>query len=458
MENMTAEEIAKAAGGEIICGRSDIAISSVAIDSRKVQNGGLFFALKGNRVDGHDFINDAFVSGANVAVTDRDIACNENTIIKTASSLRALQGVAAHYRSKFEIPIVAVTGSVGKTTTKEICYAVLSAKYKTLKSEGNLNSDIGMPLSVFGLGKNYEAAVFEMGMSSAGEIAVMTQIAKPYIGVISNIGVSHIEKLGSRENILKAKLEIEQGLLPDGLMIMNGDDFLLWEQREKLLHKTLYFGIENQKCDFLATNISFGASFSEFDVKSSFGVFHAKINVLGYHNVYNALAAISVGLSLGLSFEEVAEGLLFFRNAAMRQNIREENGIILFEDCYNASPDSMKAALKVLSTLNANKKIAVLSDMLELGEHSKKMHFDIGKLVAESADYLICYGNFASDFTDGAKRSGMNEEKCLQFANAHACAGALSKIAEQGDAILFKGSRGMKVEEVLNLFIEWRAK
>lgn len=454
MENMTAEEIAKAAGGEIICGRNDSTISSVAIDSRKVQSGGLFFALKGNRVDGHDYINDAFISGATVAVTDRDIPCNENTIIKTASSLRALQGVAAHYRSKFEIPIVAVTGSVGKTTTKEICYAVLSSKYKTLKSEGNLNSDIGMPLSVFGLSKSYEAAVFEMGMSSAGEIAVMTQIAKPYIGVISNIGVSHIEKLGSRENILKAKLEIEQGLLPDGLMIMNGDDALLWEQRDKLLHKTLYFGIENQKCDFLATNISFGASFSEFDIKSSFGVFHAKINVLGYHNVYNALAAISVGLSLGLSFEEVAEGLLFFRNAAMRQNIREENGIIIFEDCYNASPDSMKAALKVLGSLNANKKIAVLSDMLELGEHSKKMHFDVGKMVAQAADYLICYGNFAPYIIDGAKADGMNEEKCLLFANANECAEALSKIAEQGDAILFKGSRGMKVEDVLNLFTE----
>ncbi len=454
MEIMTADEVERASSGEIICGRQDVSINSVSIDSRKVKKGSLFVAFIGKRVDGHNYIEDAFANGASIALVEKDIVSNNGVIIKTSCSLRAMQSIASHYRQKFDIPIVAITGSVGKTTTKEICAAVISSRYKTLKSEGNLNSDIGMPLSVFGLDSSFEAAVFEMGMTNLGEISLMSHIARPYIAVITNIGVSHIEKLSSRDNILKAKMEIENGLMSDGVMILNGDDPLLFSHKNKILHNLVCFGINNEKCEYRAKDIVYGNNYTEFIVVCPFGEFFARINVLGLHNVYNALAAVCVGLSLGLSFEEIAEGLLFFRNPVMRQNIKDYNGITIIEDCYNASPESMRAALNVLGDMKKSFKIAVLSDMLELGEHSIEMHKKIGEFAVKKTDYILCFGTNAKYYIEGAIKAGMKKNRCFHFDDALLCVNKLKEMKGKDKVILFKGSRGMKVEDCMNKYLE----
>jgi UDP-N-acetylmuramoyl-tripeptide--D-alanyl-D-alanine ligase len=453
MDLLTLEEIAKAANGEILNFKENTLIKGISIDSRKIKEGCLFICLEGNRADGHSYIRDAVKLGAKAVLTQKDVDVCDIPVIKTPSTLRGLQGIASYYRQKYDIPVVAVTGSVGKTTTKEFVYSILSAKYKTLKSEGNLNSDIGMPLSVFGLDSTYEAAVFEMGMSGFGEIATMTHIAKPHIAVITNIGVSHIERLGTRENILKAKLEITQGFTADGIMILNGDDPLLKNIKPKLGFETLYYGIDNKNCDYKAQNVISCNNYTEFEVVTPYGEFFAKINTLGLHNVYNALVAISVGFSLGLSIEEIKDGLLFFKNAAMRQSIKEYGSISVIDDCYNASPDSMEAAIKVLYEMKKTTKIAVLADMLELGELSKTMHKKVGNL-ASRVDYLLCYGEKSIYYIEGALENGMDKEKVFHFESLTLCADFLKNKAFKDCAILFKGSRGMKCEECLERFLE----
>jgi len=450
LEIITTGDIAKSCSGEIVFGREDTTVSNVCIDSRKAKEGSLFIAIQGQKADGHDFCQQVAQSGATAVLVEKDIEDCGITVIKVSSTLLALQSLAESYRKKFAVPVIAVTGSVGKTTTKELCALVMNQKYKTLKNEGNLNSTIGMPLSVFDLDSSFEAAIFEMGMSGLGEIAAMSHIAKPDVGVITNIGVSHIEKLGSVENILKAKLEIENGMYADGVLVINGDDKKLWEARNKFVHMYISYGIDNSECDVRANNIKIYNDRTEFDIIYKQNTINCCIRAVGLHYVYNCLAATAAGSALGLSLQEAASGISLFKTVGQRQNIIKKENFTIIEDCYNASPDSMKAALDVLRTLEGNKKIAVLGDILELGKSAPILHEKVGKS-AFGIDTLILYGEYAQSYKKGAMSVGLSQEKifCFEAAEKQKCIEKIKELSTDGNCVLVKGSRGMKMEELI---------
>ena len=433
-----------------VCGE-DKQVLSICTDTRKITQGSLFIALVGERFDGHDFVATAFEKGAVAAVCSRPVEADGEVLVVENTGMALLE-IAAYYRSLFSIPFVGITGSVGKTTTKEMVYAVLSEKFNTLKNEGNLNNEIGLPTTVFRLDSDYEAAILEMGMSAFGEISRLAKVAQPNVGIITKIGVSHIEHLGSREGILKAKLEILDGLKPNAPLIVNGDDDLL---STVMLddRKVITFGIENEKCDYRAVNIEQSGYNTCFTVVYNGGKQSVTIPTVGTHNVYNALSAFAAGLYLGVTPESAALGLSKYVTSGMRQNVREINGITVIEDCYNASPDSVRAATKVLSTMKANKKALVFGDMLELGEISESAHREVGALVASNGiDRFYTYGEMASLAAQNAEANGMKFVKA--FDDKAALAAQLKADINEGDAVLFKASRGMKLEEVISIFAE----
>lgn len=457
MKQITAEQIALWCGGRILCGDRQALVTSVCVDSRQVVAGSLFVAMPGERVDGHDYIEKAIAAGATCVISEKEILSDSCCVILVDHSLKALQDAARGYRKTMDFHCVAVTGSVGKTTTKEFLYAVLSSRYHTLKTRGNLNSDSGMPLMAFELTEEHQAAVFEMGMNRKGEIAELTKVGRPDLAVITNIGVSHIEYLGSRHNILYAKLEIERGLAKNGVMILNGDDDLLRSVAGKLKHKAVYYAIDNPNATYRAENICEGEDFTLFDVVTPVGRMQARIHTVGRHNVLNSLAAVTVGLYSGLSLKESVEALLRFENAAMRQNIYEYHGVTIHEDCYNASPDSMKAAFSTLAR-HKGRRIAVIADMLELGKFAPEMHKTVGGYAADGCDILISYGEYAHHYRDAAKEKGMEPSRIYAAKDAEHAAQLLLDLVRRGDAVLFKGSRGLHTEKVLEILKEeWKA-
>jgi UDP-N-acetylmuramoyl-tripeptide--D-alanyl-D-alanine ligase len=453
MEHITAGQIAAWCEGRILCGDPEAAVTAVCVDSRQVQAGSMFVAMPGERVDGHDYIEKAAAAGASCVICEKEMTVDGCCVILVENSLKALQMAARGYRKSMDIRCVAVTGSVGKTTTKEFLYAVLSSRYHTLKTRGNLNSDSGMPLMAFELTKEHEAAVFEMGMNHKGEIAALTKVGKPDLAVITNIGVSHIEHLGSRHNILYAKLEIERGLGRNGVMILNGDDDLLRSMAGKLKHKTVYFGIDNKKAQYRAENICEGDGVTEFDAVTPAGTCRARIGTVGRHNVLNAMAAVTVGLYNGISLEQSVAALLRFENAAMRQNIYEYNGITVHEDCYNASPDSMKAAFSTLAN-HKGRRVAVIADMLELGKFAKQMHETVGGYAVGNCDILITYGENSAYYRQAAEAAGMAKANIYAATDATEAGKILMGLVRRGDAVLFKGSRGLHTEKVLEILKE----
>lgn len=432
------------------CGE-DKQILSICTDTRKITEGSLFVALVGERFDGHDFVGAAFEKGAVAAVCSKPVDVNGEVLL-VENTGTALLEIAAYYRSLFSIPFVGITGSVGKTTTKEMVYAVLSEKYNTLKNEGNLNNEIGLPTTVFRLDSDYEAAILEMGMSAFGEISRLAKVAQPNAGIITKIGVSHIEHLGSREGILKAKLEILDGLKPNAPLIVNGDDDLLGTVALSD-RRVIKFGIENENCDYRAVGIEQSGYNTCFTVIYDGGEQSVTIPTVGTHNVYNALSAFAVGLHLGVSPEKAALGLSKYVTSGMRQNVREVNGITVIEDCYNASPDSVRAATEVLSTMKAGTKVLVFGDMLELGEISESAHREVGALVASKGiDRFYTYGEMAALAAESAKENGIGFVKA--FDDKAALAAQLRADLKEDDAVLFKASRGMKLEEVIRIFSE----
>lgn len=442
------KEIAAALGSSC---KEDRDVLSICTDSRKITEGCLFIALVGERFDGHDFVAAAFEQGAVAAVCSKPVEANGEIILVNNTGAAFLQ-LAAYYRSLFSIPVVGITGSVGKTTTKEMVYAVLSEKYKTLKNEGNLNNEIGLPTTVFRLDADYEAAILEMGMSAFGEISRLTRVAQPNIGIISKIGVSHIEHLGSREGILKAKLEILEGLKPGAPLIVNGDDDLL-STVELSDRRVIRFGIENAGNDYLAKDIQQGEQSTTFTVVFADKVRTVTIPTVGRHNVYNALSAFAAGIELGVTPEQAAAGLEKYVTSGMRQRIREFNGIMLIEDCYNASPDSVRAATEVLVSSNGKTKALVFGDMLELGEISAAAHAEVGALAAEKkVDRLYTYGEMAELAAKEAQAKGIAFAK--NFDDKKELAIQLRADLSSGDTVLFKASRGMKLEEVIAAFTE----
>ncbi len=432
------------------CGE-DKQVLNICTDTRKITQGSLFIALTGERFDGHDFVESAFEKGAVAAVCSRPVEAN-GEIFTVENTGKALLDIAAYYRSLFSIPFVGITGSVGKTTTKEMVYAVLSEKYNTLKNEGNLNNEIGLPTTVFRLDSDYEAAILEMGMSDFGEISRLAAVAQPNVGIITKIGVSHIEHLGSREGILKAKLEILDGLKPGAPLIVNGDDDLLSTVRLSD-RRVVTFGIENSECDYRAVKISRNGYSTSFTVLFEGGSQDVTIPTVGIHNVYNALSAFASGVYLGVKPESAANGLSKYVTSGMRQNVRCFNGITLIEDCYNASPDSVRAAIEVLAGMEAGTKTFVFGDMLELGDISEQAHREVGELIASKGiDRFYTYGEMAAVAAREAQECGAGCVKA--FNDKHQLAEQLKSTLKSSDAVLFKASRGMKLEEVIKSFTE----
>lgn len=447
MKKLSVKEIADFIGGEFL--GTDCEIADVTTDSRKVSTDGLFVGIKGERVDGNDFAEGFLKNGGACAVTERKITVPDKKAAIVVSDTKAALGeIAKYYRLKLSADVVGVTGSVGKTSTKDMIYSVLSQSFKTCATKGNFNNEIGVPLTVFGISEDAEKAVVEMGMSNAGEISVLTKIAKPKVAVITNIGTAHIGNLGSRENILKAKLEILEGLSDDGLVILNGDDPYLWSMRAKIKQEVLYFAIDNVDADFKATDILTDGEGSAF-CAVLYGKKHKfEINVAGKHHIYNALAAILCGVRFGMDTDAVAEGILKFQPGGMRQNIFFAGGAKIVEDCYNASADSMKSSLETLFSMkNGGRTIAVLGDMLEQGDFAEENHRLVGKYVAESkADVLITVGKDAHFIAESAADGGVAE--IYEFDENRLAGEFLCEYLKNGDTVLLKASRGMAFEEI----------
>lgn len=418
---------------------------SVIIDNRLAKPNSLFVAIKGERFDGHDFVESAFENGSSAVMVSRDIPIDKPYIL-VDDTRQALLDLARYYRLGFNGTVVGVTGSVGKTTTKSMIAQVLSASYKTLKTQGNLNNEIGLPKTLFGLDDTYGAAVIEMGMSGLGEISVLSKTALPTIGVITNIGVSHIETLGSRENILKAKLEVLEGMEKSAPLVTNGDDDML-RHLPVDGRKILLCGIDNTNCDCVASNIQNDGLSTSFTVNYKGEETPIVLPTVGEHNVMDSLFAYAVGRLSGIEPEKIAEALKMYKTEDMRQNIHEIGGIYVMEDCYNASPDSMQAAVSALMQIpTTGRRIAVLGDMLELGEISAQSHYEVGEMVKNAGiNILFCYGQESAKIAEGAE--GIDE--IFHFDDKEKLSRQLKNILKKGDAVLFKASRGMRLEEVI---------
>ncbi len=450
---LTLGEAADFCGGELFGASADARFFSYSTDSRKIAGGELFFALSGEKFDAHKFVPEVISAGALCAVVSKPQAEGIPHILvrDTRASLGAF---AKNYYSLFDSLTVGVTGSVGKTTTKEFIAAVLAEKYETAKTQGNFNNEIGLPMTLLAFEAPKKALVAEMGMSARGEISRLTRIALPDIAVITNVGSSHLENLGTRENIALAKLEIAEGLSEGGLLIVNGDEPLL-KQAKNAFKNTLFVSLLDKSCDYYAYNIKEEQGFTSFTYNSpkSAGE-NAKIPTAGRHNVYNALLAIAVGEAAGLTAQEIRTGLTAFTGAAMRAEATKRGEVTVIEDCYNASPESMRASIDVLSggTYGAGRKIAFLGEMRELGRDSAAMHFGVGEYVAKKGiDILFTFGENALEIARGAESAGMSAEKIFRITDTeNDCAAAekLKEIMKKDDIILFKASRALKLERI----------
>jgi len=448
------EELLNVIDGELLAGKLDTEFSGYTTDTRTVEEGQLFIPLVGENFNGNDFIEKAFNSGAAVCMISDlskrplEIDIKNKTLIFVKDSLVALQRTAAYLLIKADIPVVAVTGSTGKTTTKEMISSVLDQNYVVLKNEGNLNNHIGLPLTLLKLTEEHEIAILEMGMSGLDEIKRLSAIAQPQIGVITNIGESHIENLGSKEGIRKAKMEITSFMKKDDLLIVNGDDPYLTMEKDTLSVTKIMVG-EGSNCDLNLKSYTLNnENGSVFKVNYHGNLLEFRLQVPGYHNIQNALLAIAVGLHLGLDLDEVKRGITKYEGSKMRLNIYEVGEKIrVIDDAYNASPDSMKAALAVLGNYKHEKKIAVLGDMLEMGEFGVDAHKLIGTKAQEyGVDYLFLYGDMMEYAVKTACEAGITPNNIVHSTNRETLSKKLIEVLEPDSVILFKGSRGMEME------------
>jgi len=447
LESLSLSQIIGSVNGRINSSGIDceLKISNISTNSRDELLDSLFIPIVGENHDGHDYIESAFENGALCVLSEKIIEI-EKPVIFVDDTKKALLDLAEYYLSRFDIPVVAVTGSAGKTTTKDLIHSVLSVKLKTLKTEGNYNNEIGLPLTVFRLDSSHEAAILEMGMSGFGEIHRLSKVARPNVAVLTNVGTAHLEQLGSRENIFKAKCEIFDYLKPNGVIVANGDDYMLAKIKE-IRGDAVFYGI-NKIYDFYASEIEkhglFGTSFKINDCSET------RVNLPGKHMIYNALAAAAVGEALGLSSDEIAQGIAEFKpsSANRMEIVTAKSGLTIINDCYNANPDAMKAAIDVL--LEADGKTAcVLGDMLELGEHSAKLHREVGHYAAEKGvDLIICAGENAENIFMGAEE--VRSDCVYWFENKQVLSDRLVELLAGVDAVLVKASRGMKFEEIVS--------
>ena len=454
MEAMTIRELLEAVNGRLLGEFNDInrTVSRVETDSRTIHAGSLFIPLTGERFDGHAYINAALEGGAAGCLTqrERESYLPGKFYIKVDSTHRALRDLARYYKRKFPIPVVAITGSVGKTTTKDMVAAVLGEKYKVLKTEGNLNNDIGVPMTLLRLSGEHEVAVLELGMNHAGEIDYLSALVEPDVVLITNIGDSHIEHFGSREKILEAKCEIFHHARRAAFAVLNGDDPLLRTLEGKLPHEIIWCGT-GENNDYRASQVeSDGKSRITCRVDTPEMACTVEIPALGEHMVYPTLMAGAVGERFGLTQKEITDGILHFAPTKMRMNILQRgDGITILNDTYNANPQSMRAAVGVLGTSAGSYKVAVLGDMFELGTLAPALHAGVGEYLGKAGvDCLVAVGELAKHIADAAVRSGAPE--------VHYCATkeealpVLAQTVKPGCTILVKASRGMAFEELVD--------
>lgn len=435
-------------------------IKGVSIDSRTIKKGELFVAIKGARFDGHDFVPEVIKNGAWGALVD----CSElqtkyaslgglRNILPVKDTIFALQEMSQMHRKKFAIPVIGITGSNGKTTTKEMLASILKQRGPVLKNEGNLNNHIGVPLTLLKLDAHHKSAAVEMGMSALGEINTLARLVSPDVGVITNIGPAHLEFLGTMDIVAQAKAELLGNLKTDGTAVLNADDRYFTTLKNKYDGRVLSFGIEN-KADVSVSAIRQGKNFTDMTIEANDTRVDMRLPAVGKHNIYNALAAAAAATAVGMPLEAVKYGLEDFSPVAMRSELKQVKGRTVLADYYNANPGSVKAALETLISLRAGRKsVAVLGDMLELGDTAAGAHREVGRTVAHlGVDVLITMGSLAIYINEGALEAGMPKDRVIA-AGSHAEAAALLKEwSKNGDAVLIKGSRGMKMEKILEEF------
>lgn len=449
MKSMSLKNIADNMDGQLYCDEAEAAkeIKGAVIDSRKVLDDYLFFAVKGQKADGHDFIDKVFEMGALAVVSEKKLDINKPYIL-VESSLEALKKLAAYYRSTLNIPIIGITGSVGKTSTKEFIASVLSTKYNVLKTEGNFNNEIGLPLTIMNIRDAHEVAVVEMGISDFGEMTRLSKIAKPDICVITNIGVCHLENLKDRDGVLKAKTEMFEYAKENCEIVLNGDDDKLISVKEYKGKKVHYFGL-SENFDVYATDIkNNGILGTNCNIHIKNDVINVDIHIPGVHMVHNALAAAKVGILLGLTPLEIKKGIESLYNAAGRVNIIKKDYVII-DDCYNANPVSMKASIDLLNT-SSDRKIAVLGDMFELGKDEEKLHFEIGKYIAKTdVDFIFLSGNLTKHILKGYVSEKQSSNNINWFENIEDLIYNLKQFVKKGDTILIKASHSMHYENIV---------
>jgi len=448
-------------GGEVI--------ADAVVDSRQAIRGSLFVALQGEQANGHDYVLDAFDRGASVALIDKKIESNCNLLdlrgkilpelegaphvpvcLLVEDSLKALQTIAYFWRRKLDLRVVGITGSVGKSTTKEIVASVLSQRYRTLKNPGNLNNEIGLPLTILCLSERTERAVLEMGLYVPGEIAFLCDIAQPHIGVVTNVGTVHAERAGSQEAIAKGKAELVQALppAPEGVAILNFDDSRVREMADKTNASIFFYGL-NPKADLWADQIEgLGLDGIRFRLHYRNETLYLRVPMIGRHSVHTALRAAAVGLIEGLTWQEIVNGLRSEHTQLRLVAVRGKNGALLLDDTYNASPQSMLAALNLLNEMQGHK-IAVLGDMLELGPYEFTGHHKIGVRVAEVADELVTIGKLAKLIAEAARESMFSDVAITELESTQEAITFLKNNLREDDVVLIKGSRGMHMEVIV---------
>lgn len=447
MEQVRIKDIVEATGGKLLCGDPEMEITGFSIDSRQGSKSDLFVPIIGEKVDAHRFIEGALQLNGATLTSEHDEMESDQPWIRVEDTVQAMQQIGTAYRNRLNLPVVAVTGSVGKTTTREMIAWALASQKKVFQTIGNQNSQIGVPLTLSRMTKDDDIAVLEIGMSERGQIETLTKMIRPNIAVVTVIGVCHIEYLKSQENICLEKMDIVKGLQEGGKVFLNGDDPFLCPYKGKLEYDTYLYGM-GENCDYRAINVVQKEDGTSFDLMLPNGeTYPVHLGVLGDHNVKNALAALGICHQNGLDVEAAAKALSSFQG--QRQKIVSCNGYTLIEDAYNASPDSMEAALKVLASMEG-RRIAVLADMLELGEREKDYHKIVGNKVGElKIEELYCVGPLSAWIMEGAEEKNPS---CTMkhFENNEELTAFLEQHLEAGDKVLIKGSNGMKLSEVIS--------
>ncbi|WP_106059409.1 UDP-N-acetylmuramoyl-tripeptide--D-alanyl-D-alanine ligase [Clostridium vincentii] len=446
---LTFKELVKGLEGKVIVEGDNKSFNNICTDTRKIKNNNVFLALKGDNFNGNLYACEAINKGASIAIVD-EIHFNKDeiqgTVIKVKNTYISLLKLAKFYREKLGIKVVGITGSTGKTSTKDLVSALLSYKYKVFKTKGNFNNHIGLPLMILSLDESIEVAVLEMGMSNPGEIHALADCARPDIAIITNIGLSHIENLKTKENILKAKMEITDFFTKDNVLIVNYEDEYLEKMKEESFKiiKTGYGGT----CRFSAGNIILEEQTTSFILKDSNEKQEFTLPMIGTHNVLNALLGIAAARHLGVNYSEMKKGLKNIEATSMRLEVIKSNDMTIINDCYNASPDSMKAALDVLKNYKGGRKIAILGTMRELGDESSKAHRDTGEYAQDKADFLVTTGEFKEDY-----KIGFNKEQVKIYETKKDLIGDLCNFTKKDDVILVKASRGIRFEEIVNKLV-----